>query len=140
MGECGDISANILDLGTRVVSFTPRPLYPQGKNPLYPLYRMLVGPGAGLHFIEKGKISFLCRESIPASSVVQPVLESPYRLSYPTSYNVIYFRFIRRHVRNVCGIREVMVSGLGSQTVSRESVISCIYSHPPGKDKHDALQ
>jgi hypothetical protein len=35
------------DLGTRwrrVVSFTPRPLYPQGKSPWYPLYKRLGGP------------------------------------------------------------------------------------------------
>jgi hypothetical protein len=35
------------DLGTRwrrVVSFTPQPLYPQGKSPLYPLDRRLGGP------------------------------------------------------------------------------------------------
>jgi hypothetical protein len=39
----GFIAPRILDLGTRcrwVVSFTTRPLYPQGKNPWYPL----VGP------------------------------------------------------------------------------------------------
>jgi hypothetical protein len=36
-----------LDLGTRwrlVVSFTPRPLYPRGKIPRYPLDRRLGGP------------------------------------------------------------------------------------------------
>jgi len=35
----GDIASHILYVGTRwrwVVSFTPRPLYPQRKNPLYP--------------------------------------------------------------------------------------------------------
>jgi len=30
-----------------VVSFTPRPLYPQGKSPWYPLYRRLGGPQGG---------------------------------------------------------------------------------------------
>jgi hypothetical protein len=42
-----DIAPRILDLGTRwrwVVSFTPRPLYPQGKSPRYPLDRRLGGP------------------------------------------------------------------------------------------------
>jgi hypothetical protein len=37
----GGIAPHILDLGTRlrwVVSFTPRPLYPQKKSPWYPLY------------------------------------------------------------------------------------------------------
>jgi hypothetical protein len=36
-----------IDLGTRwrwVVSFTPRPLYPQGKSPWYPLDRRVGGP------------------------------------------------------------------------------------------------
>jgi hypothetical protein len=36
----------ILDIGPRwrrVVSFRPRPLYLQGKTPLYPLYRRLGG-------------------------------------------------------------------------------------------------
>jgi hypothetical protein len=38
---------SFFDLGTRwrwVVSFTPRPLYPQGKSPWYPLDRRLGGP------------------------------------------------------------------------------------------------
>jgi hypothetical protein len=37
----GGIAPHILDLGT---SLTPRPLYPQGKSPLYPLDRRLGGP------------------------------------------------------------------------------------------------
>jgi len=40
----GGIALLILDLGTRwswVVSFTIRPLYPQGKSPSYPLDRRL---------------------------------------------------------------------------------------------------
>jgi hypothetical protein len=39
-GGSGSIPPRILDLGTRwrwVVSFTPRPLYPQRKRPWYPL-------------------------------------------------------------------------------------------------------
>jgi hypothetical protein len=43
----GDVAPRILDLGTRwrgVVSFTPRPLYLQGKSPWYPLSRRLGGP------------------------------------------------------------------------------------------------
>jgi hypothetical protein len=43
----GCIAPLILELGTRwrwVVSFTPRPLYPQGKSPWYPLDRGLGGP------------------------------------------------------------------------------------------------
>jgi hypothetical protein len=42
----GRIAKHILDLGTVwrwVVSFTPRPLYPQEKIPWYPLDRRLGG-------------------------------------------------------------------------------------------------
>jgi hypothetical protein len=41
------IASRILDFGITsrwVVSFTPRPLYPQGKSPWYPLDRRLGGP------------------------------------------------------------------------------------------------
>jgi hypothetical protein len=43
----GGIAPRILDFGTRwrwVASFTPRPLYSQGKSPWYPLDRRLGGP------------------------------------------------------------------------------------------------
>jgi hypothetical protein len=43
----GGIAPRSLDLGTRwrwVISFTPQPLYPQGKSPWYPLDRRLGGP------------------------------------------------------------------------------------------------
>jgi hypothetical protein len=43
----GGIAPRTFDFGTRwrwVVSFTPRPLYPQGKTFLYPLDRRLGGP------------------------------------------------------------------------------------------------
>jgi hypothetical protein len=41
----GDIAPLILDLGTSwiVISFTPRPLYPRGKNIRYPVERRLGG-------------------------------------------------------------------------------------------------
>jgi hypothetical protein len=62
----GGMAPLILDLGTRwrwVVSFTPRPLYPQGKSPLYPLDRMLGGPRAVLDAVSERKIPSPCRES-----------------------------------------------------------------------------
>jgi hypothetical protein len=43
----GGIAPRIVDFGTRwrwVVSFTHRPLYPQGKNRRHPLDRRLGGP------------------------------------------------------------------------------------------------
>jgi hypothetical protein len=58
-----------------VVYATPRPLYPWEKMTLYPLYRRLGGPRAGLDAYEK---SFPHRDSIPESS-------SPYRVYIPTT-------------------------------------------------------
>jgi len=49
MNKCwwsGGIAPRILHLGTRwrwIVNFTPRPLYPVGKSPCYPLDRRLSG-------------------------------------------------------------------------------------------------
>jgi len=43
----GGIAPSVFHLGPRwrwLVSFTPRPLYPQGKSPWYPLDRRLGGP------------------------------------------------------------------------------------------------
>jgi hypothetical protein len=45
--ESAGIAPRILDFDTRwkwVVSFMPRPLYPQEKSPWYPLDRRLGGP------------------------------------------------------------------------------------------------
>jgi hypothetical protein len=45
--ESGGIAPRILDFGTRwrrVVSYTLRTVYPQGKSPWYPLDRRLGGP------------------------------------------------------------------------------------------------
>jgi hypothetical protein len=41
-----------------VVSFTPRPLYPQGKSPLYPLDRRL--GGLYKHEVEKPEYLLQC--------------------------------------------------------------------------------
>jgi hypothetical protein len=57
----GGLAPRILDLGTRWrrdVSFSHRPLYPQGKNPLYPLERKLDGP-QGRSFLEIKYRSYL---------------------------------------------------------------------------------
>jgi hypothetical protein len=64
MKESG-YSSTILDLGTiwiRVVTFTPRPLYPWGNHPWYPLNKRLGGPqslfgryGEGKALVPSGK-------------------------------------------------------------------------------------
>jgi hypothetical protein len=54
-------SSTSLDLCTRwlwVVRITPRPLYPRGKSPWYPLGRRLSGPRACLYAVGRRKISF----------------------------------------------------------------------------------
>jgi hypothetical protein len=54
----GCIDPHFLDLGTswrRMVSFTPRPLYPRGKSPRYPLDRRLGGPQSRSGDVEKRK-------------------------------------------------------------------------------------
>jgi hypothetical protein len=56
-----------------VVSFTPRPLYPQGKIRRYSLDRRLGAPRAGLKKVMKRKILTPCRESNSATQIVQPV-------------------------------------------------------------------
>jgi hypothetical protein len=62
--------------GDGLVSFTVRPLYP--------LYRRLGGSQSWSgRFEEEKRVVFLCRQSNPDFSVVQPVLWSLYRLSYP---------------------------------------------------------
>jgi hypothetical protein len=90
----GDVASCIINLGTGwrlVVSFTPRPFYPRGKSPRYPLDRRLGGPqnrsGRG------GE-----KKKIPATAgirtaVVQPVAYSLYCLSYPGSSRNIVFLY-----------------------------------------------
>jgi hypothetical protein len=52
-----------------MVSFTPRPLYSQGKRPRYPLDRKLGGPITVLNAVVKSP----CRESNPIIPIIQPI-------------------------------------------------------------------
>jgi hypothetical protein len=56
-----------------MISFTPRPLYPQGKSPWYPLDR--VEPRIVLDAVVKRKIPSSRRESNPRIPIVQPVAQ-----------------------------------------------------------------
>jgi hypothetical protein len=72
-GESGGIAPRILDLGTRkrrVVSFTPRPLYPRKKAPGTHWIGGWVGPGAVLDAVVKRKIPNPRRESNPRTLIV----------------------------------------------------------------------
>jgi hypothetical protein len=62
-----------------VVSFTPRTLYPQGKNPGTHWIRGWVGPRAGPDTVVKRKIPSPCRDS-------DPRLWSPESSTVPLSY------------------------------------------------------
>jgi hypothetical protein len=69
---------SFFDLGTRwrwVVSFAPRPLYPQGKSPWYPLDRRLSGPQSRSGRCGLEKNSQPRRESNPRTPIVQPVAQ-----------------------------------------------------------------
>jgi hypothetical protein len=58
-----------------MVSFTPWPLYPQGKSPWYPLDRRLGDRRAVLDTVAKRKIPIPRRESNPRTPIVQPVAQ-----------------------------------------------------------------
>jgi len=98
----GGIAPRILDLNTRwrwTVSFTPRPIYTQKKNPRYPLDRRLGGPKSRSgHGVEE-------KNSEPPPGFEPQSSDRPARsqsvwLSYPGSYAYLYkfcktfFRYI----------------------------------------------
>jgi hypothetical protein len=58
--------------GGRWLASCPVALFPEKKSRYY-LKVGWVSPGAGLDAAEKRRISCLCRESNPGSSVVQPI-------------------------------------------------------------------
>jgi hypothetical protein len=74
----GGKAPRILDLGSRwrgVVSFTPLPLYPQGKSFCYHWIGGWAGPRAVLEAVVKRKIPRPRRESNPRTLIVQPVAQ-----------------------------------------------------------------
>jgi hypothetical protein len=78
-------SSTILDLGTGwrwTTSFTPRPLYPQGKGPQWPLNRRLGGPQSWSGRGGEEIISCPFRKWKPGRPARSPSL---YPLSYPGS-------------------------------------------------------
>jgi hypothetical protein len=67
-----------IDLGTRrrrVVIFTPRPLYSEGKNPGTHWIGSWVGPRAVLDAVVKKKIPILRQESNTRTPIVQSVVQ-----------------------------------------------------------------
>jgi hypothetical protein len=81
-----------------MVSSTPRPLYPQGKSPRYPLDRRLDGPQSrSVHGVEEKNSHSPRRESNPYHPIVQPIAQSLYRLSYPRSVYTTVLRLKTIH-------------------------------------------
>jgi hypothetical protein len=81
----GGTALRILDFGTRwrrVVSFMPRPLYPQVKRPWYELNKRLSGPQSRSGRGDEEKTS----KSLPGiqTPVIQPVAQR-YTMSNPGS-------------------------------------------------------
>jgi hypothetical protein len=73
-----------------MISFTHRPLYLPGKCPRYPLYRRLIGPQSWSERCGKEK-----KIPSPAGSrttVVRPVAQSLYWLSYKTTVGICFKR------------------------------------------------
>jgi hypothetical protein len=74
----GGIAPLILDLGTKwmwVVSFTPRPLYRQGKSPWYPLDKRMGGPQSRSGRGSEKKNSQLPPGMEPRTPIVQPIAQ-----------------------------------------------------------------
>jgi hypothetical protein len=91
----GGIAPRILNLGTRwrwVVSFTPKPLYPQGKRPCYPLDRRLGVPVWARWWREKFLSSSGPR--IPDHPACSPAL---YRWGIPAHGSIIFTIFSRKY-------------------------------------------
>jgi hypothetical protein len=82
------IDPHFLDLGSswrRVASFTPRPLYPQGKSPQYPLDRRL--GGSQCRSLRRGEEKILDPIGTRTLTLGRPAFsQSLYRLRYPGSY------------------------------------------------------
>jgi hypothetical protein len=69
----GFLSGEVLDGGEWLAS-CPGHFTSRGRTPQCPLYRRLGGPRASLDAVEKRKISFSSRESIPDFSTVHPIV------------------------------------------------------------------
>jgi hypothetical protein len=87
----GCIDPHFLHLGTSwrwVVKFTPRPLYPRGKSPRYPLDRRLGGlqSRSGRFGEEKIRDPTGTRTPTPRSS-------SPWLVAIPTTLSRLFFFF-----------------------------------------------
>jgi hypothetical protein len=99
----GGITPRILDLGTRwrwLVSFRPRPPYPQRKSPYYPLNRRLGGPQSRSGHSGKEK-----------NSQPLPGLEPPIIQWYTTELSVYSFSFTSERKSHTSRLIQYVVYG-----------------------------
>jgi hypothetical protein len=99
------------------VSFAPRPLYPQGKSPWYPLDRRLGRPQSRSGRGGKEKNSQPLPEIEPRSSDRQACSQSLYRLSYPGSHCLCgRLNYAATHqLRNTGWSRQICVLGVSNE-------------------------
>jgi hypothetical protein len=74
-GGSGRMHPRFLDLGTSlryVASFTPRPLYPRGKGPCYPLDRRLGEPQS--RSVRYGEVKFFTLPGLELRPLGHPAL------------------------------------------------------------------
>jgi hypothetical protein len=109
----GCIAPRILDLDTKgrwVVSFTPRPLHPQGKSPWYPLDRRLGDPygRSGHGGEEKNSQPLPGLEHSVIQSVAQSYTTELFRLIHIRMTEVVIGAIVRKVFQNrlliICGI------------------------------------
>jgi hypothetical protein len=97
---------SLFDLGTRwrwVVSFTHRPLYPQGKSRWYPFDRRLGGLQSPSGRGGEEKNSQPRRESNPRTPIVQPVAQQMVKIQW------VKLSLIKHHVMKTPGESGVIV-------------------------------
>jgi hypothetical protein len=103
-GGSGCIDLHFLDLVTSwrwMISFAPRPLYPRERGPCAHCVGGWVDPRIGLDDVERrGGKSYSYPDSKSYYSAVQPCIQSPYWLHYPSTLYVVVH--VHKVYRNLC--------------------------------------
>jgi hypothetical protein len=126
----GCIDPHFLDLGTtwrRVVNFGPRPLYPRGKSPRYPLDRRLGGPQSrsGRFGEEKILDPIGTRTRTPRSS-------SPQLVAIPTTLSRLLYTVQQKQYISYLPDEYFKLNALTSHISIRTIVLNKFLCH----DKH----
>jgi hypothetical protein len=90
-----------------VASFTPRPLYPRGNSPRYPLDRNLGGHRAGQEDVEKRKVL-----TLPYPSVVQPAASRYTDCAIPAPFYICSIKNVKLSLQQAVKANRVETSRL----------------------------